>query len=108
MKEQYVKVITRIFSLITGLGMVAIGLVWFQIQTEELPSTTTISTLPKEPPTKTTLEYQYWSTRTGKKYYPESCKYSQSIAESDRIYYTTATQAELYGKELSKRCLENV
>lgn len=106
MKERYVKVITGVFSVLIGLGVLGIGIFWFQIQSLETSSGINVTSLPKEAPQPKALSYGFWSTRTGKKYYPASCRYSQSIDESDRIYYISADQAESYGKELSKRCME--
>jgi hypothetical protein len=108
MKEQYVKVISGIFTVLTVLGVLGGGVFWFEVKALQTPAGMVSITTSDVQSTQTPLPYRFWSTRTGKKYYPASCEYSQSIAESDRIYYATAKQAERYGKELSKRCLENL
>ncbi len=55
-------------------------------------------------PTFKYLSYDFWSTKTGKKYYPKDCLAGMSIPEVERVYFSSAFEAERYGKELAKRC----
>jgi len=47
---------------------------------------------------------QFIASKNGQKYYPPGCASANRIKEENRVYYTSATEAEADGKELSSQC----
>ncbi len=47
---------------------------------------------------------QFVASKNGQKYYPPDCASANRIKEENRVYYTSATEAEADGKELSSQC----
>ena len=104
MKERYVKVFTGFCWLLVVAGIITIGFFWFQIISVQSESALRIDTKEQKKLEVQKLPFEYWSTKTGSKYYPVHCESAPDIPKNRRIYYASSDEAIRYGKELSVRC----
>jgi len=47
---------------------------------------------------------EYFASNRGSKYYPINCSAGKTIKQENRIYFSTATEAEQAGYQLSSSC----
>ena len=59
---------------------------------------------PEQDQSKQLEQEQFIASKNGQKYYPPGCASANRIKEENRVYYTSATEAEADGKELSSQC----
>jgi len=69
-----------------------------QINSNNTPKTTQINQI------KTQATGNYFASKRGKKYYPVGCSAGNTIKQENKIYFSTSTDAEKAGYELSGSC----
>ena len=69
-----------------------------QINGNNTPKTTQINQI------KTQVTGNYFASKRGKKYYPVGCSAGNTIKQENKIYFSTSTDAEKVGYELSGSC----
>lgn len=104
MKERYVKVFTGFCWVIVAVVVITVAFFWFRILSGQSESGVSVVVEDVRAIEMQELQYEYWSTKTGSKYYPLTCASAPDIAEDRKMYYASPEEAVRYGKELSVRC----
>lgn len=104
MKERYVKLRNRFLEVIVGITLLVIGVVFYQIQSSLIDSDIQVMEERKFVSKEIPLEYVYWGTKSGSKYYQKGCAAGERIPEENRVYFVTEESAQKYGRGLSVRC----
>ncbi len=109
-------ILTVIIVILVGLGSFGIGRLskgnsssGIQISYENQEASvirSTESTIPKTPNSNITQKtsQNYFASKRGQKYYSIGCSAGKTIKEENRIYFSSSTEAEQSGYELSSSC----
>ncbi|MFZ2205318.1 MAG: hypothetical protein WAV23_01890 [Minisyncoccia bacterium] len=109
-------ILTVIIVVLVGLGSFGIGRLskdstssGVQISYENQEASvirSTESTTPKTPNSNIVQKtsQNYFASKRGQKYYSIGCSAGKTIKEENRIYFSSSTEAEQSGYELSSSC----